>query len=73
MFFSAAAAQAREKKSARNASYRGMSSPVASANDNNTGGRVGMDRAQEREVLTRRDPGGSIRHSAQHLDITREE
>jgi hypothetical protein len=39
-----------------------MSCPVASANDNNTGGRVGIDRAQESEVLTRRDPGGSIRH-----------
>jgi hypothetical protein len=50
-----------------------MSSPVASLNDNNTGGRIGMDRAQEREVLTRRDPGGSIRHSAQNSDITREQ
>jgi hypothetical protein len=50
-----------------------MSSLVASANDNNTGGRVGMDRAQESEVLTRRDPGGSIRNSAQNSDITREE
>jgi hypothetical protein len=50
-----------------------MSSPVASANDNNTGGRVGMDRAQESEELTRREPGGSIRHSAQNSDITREE
>jgi hypothetical protein len=50
-----------------------MSSPVASANDNNTGGRVGIDRTQEREVLTRRDPGGSIRHSAQNSDITYEE
>jgi 1,2-phenylacetyl-CoA epoxidase PaaB subunit len=38
-----------------------MSSPVASTNDSNTGGRVGMDRAQESEVFTRRDPGGSIR------------
>jgi hypothetical protein len=50
-----------------------MSSPVASANDKNTGGRVGMNRAQESEVLTRRDPGGSIRHSAQNSDITGEE
>jgi hypothetical protein len=50
-----------------------MASPVASANENNTGRRVGMDRAQESEVLTRRDPGGSIRHSAQNSDITREE
>jgi hypothetical protein len=50
-----------------------MSSPVASANDNNTGGRVGFDPAQESEVLTRRDPGGSIRHSAQNSDITRKE
>jgi hypothetical protein len=50
-----------------------MSSPVASANDNNTGGRVGIDRAQESEVWTRRDPGESIRHSAQNSDITREE
>jgi hypothetical protein len=50
-----------------------MSSPVAYANDNNTGWRIGMDRVQEREVLTRRDPGGSIRHSAQNLDITCEE
>jgi hypothetical protein len=49
-----------------------MSSPVVSANDNNTGGRVGMERAQESEALTRRDPGGSIRHSAQNSDITRE-
>jgi hypothetical protein len=40
---------------------------------NNTGGRVGMDRAQESKVLTRRNPGGSIRHSAQNSDITREE
>jgi hypothetical protein len=31
-----------------------------------------MDRAQESEVLTRRDAGGSIRHSAQNSDITRE-
>jgi hypothetical protein len=50
-----------------------MSSPVASANDNNTGERVGMDRAQESEVLTRRDPCASIRHSAQNSDHTREE
>jgi hypothetical protein len=50
-----------------------MSSIVASANDNNTGGRVGMDRVQESEVLTRRDSGGSIRHSALNSDITREE
>jgi hypothetical protein len=50
-----------------------MSSPLASANDSKTGERVGMDRAQESEVLTRRDTGGSIRHSAQNLDITREE
>jgi hypothetical protein len=32
-----------------------------------------MSRAQESEVLTRRDPGGSIRHSAQNSDVTREE
>jgi hypothetical protein len=32
-----------------------------------------MDRAQESEVLTRRDPCGSIRHSAQNSDISREE
>jgi hypothetical protein len=32
-----------------------------------------MDRAQESEVLTRRDPGGSIRHTAQNSDITRKE
>jgi hypothetical protein len=50
-----------------------MSSPVASATNNNTGGRVSMDRAQESEVLTRRDPGGSIRHRAQNSDIAREE
>jgi hypothetical protein len=50
-----------------------MSSPVASANDNNTGGRVGRDRAQESEALTRRDPGGSIRHSVQNSDINYEE
>jgi hypothetical protein len=50
-----------------------MSSPVASAKGNNMGGRVGMDRAQESEVLTRHDPGGSIRHSTQNSDITREE
>jgi hypothetical protein len=71
--FSAAAEKLAKENSARNASYRSMSSPVASANDNNTGGRVGMDRAQESEVLTRRDPDGSIRHSAQNSDITREE
>jgi hypothetical protein len=62
-----------KENSARNASYRSMSSPVASANDNNTGGRVGTDRAQESKVLTRRDAGGSIRHSVQNSDITREE
>jgi hypothetical protein len=50
-----------------------MSYPVASANDINTGGHVGMERAQESKVLARRDPGGSIRHSAQNLDITRAE
>jgi hypothetical protein len=32
-----------------------------------------MDRAKESEALTRRDPGGSIRHSAQNSDITSEE
>jgi hypothetical protein len=32
-----------------------------------------MDRAQESEVLTRRDPGGSIGHSAQNSDFTRDE
>jgi hypothetical protein len=54
-YFSAAADKLAKENSARNASYRSMSSPVASANDNNTGGRVGMHRAQESEVLTRRD------------------
>jgi hypothetical protein len=72
-YFSAAADKLAKENSSRNASYRSMSSTVASENDNNTGGRVSMDRAQESEVLTRRDPGGSIRHSAQNLDITREE
>jgi hypothetical protein len=32
-----------------------------------------MDRAQESEALTRRNPGGSIWHSAQNSDITRQE
>jgi hypothetical protein len=50
-----------------------MSSPIASENDNNTGGRIGMGRAQESEVLTRRDPSGSIRYRSQNSDITREE
>jgi hypothetical protein len=72
-YSSAAADKLAKENSARAASYRSMSSPVASSNDNNTGGRIGMDRAQEREVLTRRDPGGSIPHSAQNSDITREE
>jgi hypothetical protein len=49
-----------KENSARAASYRSISSPVASTIDNNTGGRIGMDRAQESEVLTRRDPGASI-------------
>jgi hypothetical protein len=51
-YFSAAGDKPAKENSARNASYRSMSSPVASANDNNTGGRVGMDRAQESEALT---------------------
>jgi hypothetical protein len=72
-YFSAAADKLAKENSARNASYRGMSSPVASENDNNMGGSVGTDRAQESEVLTRRDPGGSIRHRAHNSDITREE
>jgi hypothetical protein len=72
-YFSAAAGKLAKENSARNASYRSMSSPVASANDNNTGERVSMDRVQKSEVLTRLDPGGSIRHSAQNSDITREE
>jgi hypothetical protein len=72
-YFSAAADKLAEENSARIASYRSMSSLVASANDNNTGGRVGMDRAKESEVLARSDPGGYIRHSAQNSDITREE
>jgi hypothetical protein len=42
-YFSAAADKLAKEYSARNASYRSISSPVASANDNNTGGRVGMD------------------------------
>jgi hypothetical protein len=71
-YFSAAADKLAEENSARAASYRSLSSPVASPNDNITGGRIGMDRAQERAVLTRRDPDGSIRHSAQNSDITRE-
>jgi hypothetical protein len=72
-YFSAAADKLAKENLARNSSCRSMSSPVASANDNNTGGRVGMDRAHESEVLTRRDPGGSIWHSAQNWDITRKE
>jgi hypothetical protein len=72
-YFSAAADKLAKENSAHNASYRSMSSPIASANDNNAGGRVGMDRAHESEVLTRLEPGGSIRHSAQNSDITREE
>jgi hypothetical protein len=52
-YFSAAADKLAKENSVRNASYRSMSSPVASANDNNTGWRVGMDRAQESEALTR--------------------
>jgi hypothetical protein len=72
-YFSAAADKLAKEHSARNALYKSMSSPVASANDNITGGRVGMDRAQESEALTRLDPGGSIRPSAQNLDIIREE
>jgi hypothetical protein len=72
-YFFAAADKLSKENSACNASYRSMSSPVASAGDNNTGGRVDMDRAQESEVLTRREPGGSIRHSAQNSDITCEE
>jgi hypothetical protein len=72
-YFSAAADRLAKENPARNASYRSMFSAVASANDNNMGGRVGMDRAQESEALTRCDPGGSIRHNAQNSDITREE
>jgi hypothetical protein len=72
-YFSAAADKLAKEISAYNASYRSMPSPVASENDTDTGGRVGMDRAKESEVLTRLDPGGSIRHSAQNSDITREE
>jgi hypothetical protein len=72
-YFSAAADELAKESSARNASYRSMSSPVASGNDNDTGRRVGIDRAQESEALTRRDPGRSIRHSAQNSDITRKE
>jgi hypothetical protein len=70
--FSAAADKLAKETSARAASYRSMSSPVASSNDINTCGRIGMDRAQD-EVLTRHDSDGSIRHSAQNLDLTREE
>jgi hypothetical protein len=72
-YFSAATDKLAKEKSARAASYRSMTYPVASSNDINTGGRIGMDRAQEREVLPRRDPGGSIRHSNHNSDITREE
>jgi hypothetical protein len=72
-YFSAAADKLAKTNSACNASYRSMSSPVASANDDNTGGRIGMDRAQESEVLTRREPSGSIPHSAQNSDVTGEE
>jgi hypothetical protein len=50
-----------------------MPSPVSSANENNTGERIGMDCAQEREVLTRRGLGGFFRHSAQNPDISNEE
>jgi hypothetical protein len=71
-YFSAAADKLAKENSARNASYRSISSHLTSGNDNNTGGRVVMDRAQESEVLTRRDLGGSIRHSAQNSGITRE-
>jgi hypothetical protein len=62
-----------KKKWARAASCKSIFSLVASSNDINTGGRIGMDRAQESEVLMGRDPGGSIRHSAQNSDITRKE
>jgi hypothetical protein len=62
-----------KKKWARAASCKSIFSPVASSNDIITGGRIGMDRAQESEVLTGRDPGGSIRHSAQNSDIIRKE
>jgi hypothetical protein len=46
-YISAAADKLAKENSARNSSYRSMSSLVASANNNNTSGRVGMDRAQE--------------------------
>jgi hypothetical protein len=72
-YFLAAAENLAKENSARNASYRSMSSPVASANDINTGGHFDMDRAQKSKALTRLNPGGSIRHSAQNSDITREE
>jgi hypothetical protein len=72
-YFSVSADKLAKETSARNASYRSMSSFLASTNDNNTGGRVEMDRAQESDALTRRDPGGSIRHSAQNSDIIRKE
>jgi hypothetical protein len=57
-YFSAAADKLAKGNSARSASHRSMSSLIASANDNHTGGRFSMDRAQESEGLTRRDPGG---------------
>jgi hypothetical protein len=58
---------------AHSASHRGIYSPVASAIENNTGERIGMDRVQESEVLTRCDPGGIIRHTPWNLNITRDE
>jgi hypothetical protein len=46
---------------------------LASAYENITGELIGMDRVQESEVMTRRDPGGSIRPSAQNMETTRDE